>query len=236
VCPPAVFGIVGWKNNGKTTLVVRLVELFRRRGWRVATVKHAHHDFDIDHEGTDSWCHAQAGASQVVVVSSHRWALIHENDQAEDEPSLAEILTKLEPCDLVLVEGYKQGTHAKLEVHRREGRRGKKGDIFLAATDPYIVAIASDMPLSGAVSKKCEAVFGQEMRPERETAAWEQSKSRNKQIGYGSNSKIATDVLCSDINLPNIKLFDRNLPVFELDATETIADFIEDHLQLKGKN
>jgi len=147
VSVPPVFGIVGWKNNGKTTLVVRLVEALTRRGWRMATVKHAHHDFDIDHEGTDSWRHAQAGAKQVAIVSSHRWALIHENDESNDEPDLDEILTKLEPCDLVLVEGYKQGSHAKLEVHRREGYRGKQGESLLAESDPHIVAIASDSPL-----------------------------------------------------------------------------------------
>jgi len=144
---PPVFGIVGWKNHGKTYLTVRLVEELTRRGYRVATLKHAHHDFDIDHEGTDSWRHRKAGAGQVAIVSAHRWALIHENETEADEPSLAAILQKLTPCDLVLVEGYKQGTHAKLEVHRREGCRGKKGEILLAESDPQIVAIASDMPL-----------------------------------------------------------------------------------------
>jgi len=148
--PAPIFGIVGWKNNGKTTLVVKLVEEFSRRGWRVATVKHAHHDFDIDHEGADSWHHAQAGAVEVAVVSSKRWALIHNNMAREKEPDLATILAKLEPCDLVLVEGYKQGTHPKIEVCRREGYRGKQGELFLAESDPQIIALAADALLSNA--------------------------------------------------------------------------------------
>jgi len=172
---PPIFGIVGWKNNGKTTLVVRLVEILTARGWRVATVKHAHHDFAIDHEGTDSWRHAQAGAEQVAIVSNYRWAIIHKNQQPENEPNLAQILAKLEPCDLVLVEGYKQGDHAKLEVHRREGKRGKQGEILLATSDPHIIAIATDA------------------------------------------------------SLPNT-----TLPLFNLDDAQTIADFIENHTNLKG--
>jgi len=149
----AVFGIVGWKNNGKTTLVVRLVEEFVKRGLRVATLKHAHHDFNIDREGTDSWRHAQAGSGEVAIVSSKRWALIHNNAMGEDEPDLAAILAKFEPCDLVLIEGYKQGRHPKLEVHRQEGYRGKQGEAFLATTDPHIIAIASDTtPLPDAPS------------------------------------------------------------------------------------
>jgi len=172
-----VFGIVGWKNNGKTSLVVRLVETLSARGWRVATLKHAHHDFDIDHEGTDSWRHRKAGACEVAIVSARRWALIHENDEIKGEPSLDEILLKLAPCDLVLVEGYKQGAYSKLEVHRREGRRGKQGEILLAENDPHIVAIASDTPLLNVT-----------------------------------------------------------LPLFDLNATDIIADFIENHMQLKGKD
>jgi len=113
----------------------------------VATIKHAHHDFDIDHEGTDSWRHAEAGAVEVAIVSPRQWALIHKNETKQDEPDLDAIVAKLAPCDLVLVEGYKQGTHAKLEVFRREGLRGKQGEVMLAQSDPHIVAIATDMPL-----------------------------------------------------------------------------------------
>ena len=103
----AVFGITGWKNSGKTTLTERLVAEFTRRGFRVSTVKHAHHDFDIDREGADSYRHRLAGAAEVAIVSGRRWALMHEL-RGEDEPKLDEILARLAPCDLVLVEGYKR--------------------------------------------------------------------------------------------------------------------------------
>lgn len=134
-----VFGITGWKNNGKTTMTVRLVQELTRRGYRLATVKHAHHDFDIDHEGTDSWRHRHAGAGEIAVVSSRRWAIIHEE---EKEPELAQILQKLSACDLVLVEGFKNDSHDKLEVRRRDGKQGE----HLHRSDAHIVAIASDMP------------------------------------------------------------------------------------------
>lgn len=136
-----VFGITGWKNNGKTTMTARLVEELTRRGYRLATVKHAHHDFDIDHEGTDSWQHRKAGAKEVAVVSALRWALIHETEN-EPEPDLASILKKLGPCDLVLVEGYKRANHDKLEVRRQSGKTGEN----LSRQDPHIVALASDIP------------------------------------------------------------------------------------------
>jgi len=136
-----VFGITGWKNNGKTTMTARLVEELTQRGYCLATVKHAHHDFDIDHEGTDSWRHRKAGAKEVAVVSSRRWALIHETEQ-EEETDLARILEKLAPCDLVLVEGYKHGDHNKLEMRRKGGKTGEN----LNKSDSHIVAIASDLP------------------------------------------------------------------------------------------
>jgi len=136
---PPIFGIVGWKNHGKTYLMVRLVAELTRRGYRIATVKHAHHDFDIDHEGTDSWRHRQAGAHAVAVVSSRRFALMRELG-GEGEPSLMQIIDTLPPCDLVLVEGYKREAHDKLEVRRQEGREGQA----LYISDPHIVAIASD--------------------------------------------------------------------------------------------
>lgn len=135
-----VFGITGWKNTGKTTLVVKLVEELVRRKWRVSTIKHAHHDFDIDVEGTDSWKHRKAGAGEVAIVSDRRWALMHELEGG-DEPALEEIIARLAPCDLVLVEGYKRESHKKIEARRIEGRNGER----LTATDPNIVAVASDM-------------------------------------------------------------------------------------------
>lgn len=138
---PPVFGVTGWKNSGKTTLTERLVTELVGRGYRVSTVKHAHHAFDIDKEGADSWRHRIAGATEVAIVSGHRWALMHEL-RDEGEPSLAEIIARFAACDLVLVEGYKRESHLKLEC-RREG--GNSVDP-LAPRDPAIVAIAADHP------------------------------------------------------------------------------------------
>ncbi len=137
-----IVGITGWKNAGKTTLTERLVAELVSRGYRVATVKHAHHEFDIDHEGRDSYRHRKAGASEVAIVSSKRWALIHELDN-EVEPPLDTVIAKLSPCDLIIVEGYKREGHAKIEVRRLGARDG----IPLAPGDPSIVAIASDVTL-----------------------------------------------------------------------------------------
>ena len=134
-----VFGIAGWKNSGKTTLTCALVAEFSRRGLRVATVKHAHHAFDIDREGTDSFRHRQAGAGEVAIVSGVRWALMHELVD-EAEPTLDEILSRLSPCDLVLIEGYKSESHPKIEVRRRAAW----GDKPLAPSDPTVLAIAAD--------------------------------------------------------------------------------------------
>jgi len=138
-----VFGIVGWKNSGKTTLTERLVTLLSARGYRIATVKHAHHAFDIDHEGTDSYRHRQAGAREVAIVSGRRWALMHELAD-EPEPSLSDILSRLSPCDLVLVEGYKSASHPKIEVRRRGAR-----DHEPLAADANVLAIASDHGVEG---------------------------------------------------------------------------------------
>jgi len=137
--PPPVFGITGWKNSGKTTLVTRVIAELVRRGYRVSSVKHAHHAFDIDQPGRDSFRHREAGASEVMIVSGHRWALMHEA-RGEPEPDLAQMLPRLSPCDIVIVEGYKREAHPKLEVRRREGRKAEP----LAPCDPSIVAIASD--------------------------------------------------------------------------------------------
>ena len=142
-----VVGVAGWKNSGKTGLVERLVAALSARGWRVATVKHAHHNFDIDHEGTDSFRHRAAGAREVAIVSGRRWALVHENAPDEPEPILDEILARLSPCDLVIVEGYKAGTHMKIETRRREARDTAP----LAPGDASIVAIAADHPVENAM-------------------------------------------------------------------------------------
>lgn len=136
---PPVFGVTGWKNAGKTTLTERLVAELTRRGRRVATVKHAHHSFDVDHEGTDSFRHRAAGASEVAIVASSRWALMHELRE-EAEPSLADILARLSPADIVIVEGFKREAHAKIECRRRAARDHAP----LAGEVPGIVAIAAD--------------------------------------------------------------------------------------------
>ena len=134
-----VFGITGWKNSGKTTLTERLVAELTRRGWKVSTVKHAHHDFDVDKQGADSFRHRQAGAGEVAVVSGRRWALMHEL-RGEDEPTLEMVLGRLAPCDLVLVEGYKRENHRKIETRRTDARNATA----LSASDPAIMAIAAD--------------------------------------------------------------------------------------------
>ena len=139
-----LFGITGWKNSGKTTLMVALVELMAARGLRVATVKHAHHNFDIDHEGKDSFRHRAAGASEVIVSSGNRWALIHEN-RGEDEASLDDLLAHLSPdIDLVLVEGFKSGRHEKIQVYR-----GQEHETLLAPDDQSVVAVATDLTIEG---------------------------------------------------------------------------------------
>ncbi|MBL8580870.1 MAG: molybdopterin-guanine dinucleotide biosynthesis protein B [Rhizobiaceae bacterium] len=136
-----VFGITGWKNSGKTTLTERLVAHLVALGLRVSTVKHAHHAFDIDKAGTDSFRHRAAGASEVAIVSGQRFAIMHELRE-EPEPELTEILARLAPCDLVLIEGYKRENHPKIEV-RRLGARSVEP---LAPNDPSILAIAADSP------------------------------------------------------------------------------------------
>ncbi len=116
-----VFSVVGWKDSGKTTLVAALVAEISQRGLKVSTIKHAHHEFSIDQEGTDSFKHRLAGASEVALVSSKRWALMHEIRFSGEEPSLNTMLSKLAPCDLVIVEGYKKSTYPKIECLRQEG-------------------------------------------------------------------------------------------------------------------
>lgn len=134
-----IFGITGWKNSGKTTLTERLVSEMNRRGYRVSTVKHAHHAFDIDREGTDSFRHRAAGAGEVAIVSARRWALMHEL-HGETEPALDAIVDRLAPCDLVLVEGFKNEAHPKIECRRKEAR----DTVPMRGAIASIVAIAAD--------------------------------------------------------------------------------------------
>jgi molybdopterin-guanine dinucleotide biosynthesis protein MobB len=136
-----VFGVVGWKNAGKTGLMERLVAEITSRGITVSTVKHAHHVFDVDQPGKDSHRHRQAGAREVLLASRKRVAIMHELRE-EDEPKLEELLARLHPVDLVLIEGYKRDTHAKVEAHRAE-----TGNPLIALEDPTIKAVASDVPL-----------------------------------------------------------------------------------------
>jgi molybdopterin-guanine dinucleotide biosynthesis protein B len=138
-----VFGLAGWSGSGKTTLMTALIPEFASRGVSVSTIKHAHHAFDIDQPGKDSWRHRQAGAREVMIASDRRWALMHELRGAR-EPSLDELLQRLGPVDLVLVEGFKHHPHCKIEVYRPS-----LGKPQLYPEDPYIVAIASDERMSG---------------------------------------------------------------------------------------
>ena len=162
-----IFGVTGWKNSGKTGLVERLVAEFIHRGLSVSTVKHAHHTFDVDHPGRDSYRHRVAGAKEVLLVSKNRWAIMHEL-RDEDEPNLAEILTKIEKVDLVIIEGFKRERHPKIEAFREETKTQ-----VIALKDDTIVAVAA-----------------------------------------GSS-------------LPDL-----SIPVFDLDSTSEIADFISNFLDL----
>ncbi len=139
-----VFGLAGWSGSGKTTLMIRLLPELIARGLTVSTVKHAHHAFDVDKPGKDSYRHREAGAREVMVSSGKRWALMHENRDMP-EADLGELLAHMSPVDLVLVEGFKHEAHDKLEVYR-----AAVGKPLLAADDPYIKAIASDIPLPNA--------------------------------------------------------------------------------------
>ena len=137
-----VFGVTGWKNSGKTGLVERLVGEFISRGLSVSTVKHAHHTFDVDHPGRDSYRHRAAGAKEVLLVSKNRWAIMHEL-RDEDEPELSEILKKVEKVDLVIIEGFKRDRHPKIEAFRQE-----TGTSAIAREDESIVAVAADRSLT----------------------------------------------------------------------------------------
>jgi molybdopterin-guanine dinucleotide biosynthesis protein B len=136
-----VLGIAGYSGSGKTTLIEKLVPLLAKAGLRVSLVKHAHHRFDVDQPGKDSWRHRQAGCSEVLVTSSRRWALMHEL-RGEEEPTLGEQLALFSPCDLVLVEGFKHDPVPRIEVHRAGGDRP-----LLFPRDPHVIALATDEPL-----------------------------------------------------------------------------------------
>jgi molybdopterin-guanine dinucleotide biosynthesis adapter protein len=139
-----VLGIVGWSGSGKTTLITKLIPVLAKRGIRVATLKHAHHAFDVDHPGKDSYEHRKAGACEVIISSSRRWVQMHElRDQPE--ATLADLLAKVAPCELILVEGFKTERHPKLEVFRYS-----VGKSPLHPADSRIVAIASDETFANA--------------------------------------------------------------------------------------
>jgi len=138
-----VIGLAGWSGAGKTTLMVRLVPELVRRGLTVSTMKHAHHGFDVDQPGKDSHRHREAGATEVLVASERRWALMHEN-RGTPEPSAAELMRHMTPVDLLIVEGFKREGHDKIEIHRSE-----TGKPLLYPDDPRIVAVLSDEPLPG---------------------------------------------------------------------------------------
>lgn len=139
-----VLGIVGWSGSGKTTLIIKLIPTLNRRGVEVATLKHAHHNFDVDVPGKDSYEHRKAGAREVIVSSALRWAQMHEVGDGR-EATLAELLQRLSPCDLVLVEGFKTERHPKLEVFRGQTQKAP-----LYPDDDRIVAVASDQSLPDA--------------------------------------------------------------------------------------
>jgi molybdopterin-guanine dinucleotide biosynthesis protein B len=138
-----VFGLVGRSGSGKTTLMVTLVAELRRRGLSVSTIKHAHHGFDMDRPGKDSWRHREAGAEEVMVVSGNRWALLAEI-RDEPEPTLDDLLARMRPVDLVLIEGFHSHGHAMLEVHRPSA-----GHALMWQPGSDIVAVASDVALVG---------------------------------------------------------------------------------------
>ena len=135
-----VIGITGWSGSGKTTLIVKLIPILAQRGLRIATLKHAHHAFDVDQPGKDSYEHRKAGAGEVIVSSARRWVQMHEVGNGT-EATLAELLQRLSPCELVLVEGFKRERHPKLEVFRQAN-----GKPPLHPEDSRIVGVASDQP------------------------------------------------------------------------------------------
>ena len=140
-----IFGFAGWSGSGKTTLIEKLIPRFVKRGLKVSLVKHAHHTFDVDHPGKDSYRHRHAGATEVLVTSSRRWVLMHELRGAQ-EPTFEEQIRHVSPCDLLIVEGFKFAPIPKLEVWRAE-----PGEGMLHPNDPHIVAVASDAKVEARV-------------------------------------------------------------------------------------
>ena len=138
-----IFGLAGWSGSGKTTLMVRLIPALTGRGLTLSTMKHAHHTFEMDREGKDSFEHRAAGATEVLITSRRRWALLHELRE-QPEQSMDELIARMTPVDLLLIEGFKREEHDKLEVHRPA-----LGKPLLCDEDPRIVAVASDAPLPG---------------------------------------------------------------------------------------
>lgn len=138
-----IYGVVGWKNTGKTGLMERLITEISSRGFSVSSIKHAHHDADVDQPGRDSYRHREAGARETILATGKRWALMHEL-RGDPEPSVEELAARLSPVDLVLIEGFKRASHPRVETHRAAaGQRPK------AYEDSGIRAMASDTPLEG---------------------------------------------------------------------------------------
>lgn len=143
-----ILGLAGWSGAGKTTLLKQLIPELNQLGLSVSTMKHAHHSFDVDQEGKDSYFHRQAGAKEVLIASEKRWALMHEY-RDESEASLAQLLKHMSPVDLVLIEGFKKATHPKIEIYRSSLNKP-----LLAANDANIIAIAADAPIPLAKVKQ----------------------------------------------------------------------------------
>ena len=140
-----VFGFAGFSGSGKTTLIEQLIPLFTARGLHVSLIKHAHHTFDVDHPGKDSYRHRQAGAHEVMISSSRRWALMHEL-RGEAEPALDALIARMSSCDLLLVEGFKRAAMPKLEVFREA-----VGESPLHPHDAQIIAVATDAPMQAPI-------------------------------------------------------------------------------------
>jgi len=138
-----IIGLAGWSGSGKTTLLAKLLPVLIGRGLRVSTIKHAHHAFDVDTPGKDSWVHRQAGATEVLVASAARFALLAEHRDA-DEPELPALLARLAPVDLVVIEGFKRHAHPKIEISR-----SATGKPYLWPDDPTIVAVVADHAVAG---------------------------------------------------------------------------------------
>jgi molybdopterin-guanine dinucleotide biosynthesis protein B len=140
-----IFGFAGWSGSGKTTLIEQVIPRFVRAGLKVSLIKHAHHRFDVDHPGKDSYRHRAAGCSEVLVTSRERWALMHEM-RGEAEATLEEQIARMSPCDLLLIEGYKYYPLPKLEIFR-----AASGNPFLHPEDEHIVALATDTPVQSSL-------------------------------------------------------------------------------------